>query len=72
MILLILVLALLVGNSAGSLASGLARSLALTAAALGSAVLQSGAVESLNVFHGNLLRIIFTGRYPHKFGCIIS
>ena len=50
--LLILVLALLVSHSAGGLASGLARSLALTAAALSSAVLQSGTIESLNVLHG--------------------
>ena len=47
----LLVLALLVGDRAGSLASGLARGLALAAAALGRTGLQSGAVQSLNVLH---------------------
>ena len=48
----LLILALLIGNSAGSLAGGLAGSLALAAAALGSAVLQRGAVQSLDMLHG--------------------
>ena len=47
----LLVLALLVGDGAGSLASGLARGLALAAATLGGAGLQSGPVESLDMFH---------------------
>ncbi len=46
-----MVLALLVGNRAGSLASGLTRGLALAAAALGRAGLQSCAVQSLDVLH---------------------
>ena len=44
-------LALLVGDSAGSLAGGLARSLALTAAARSGAGLQSGPIQSLDMFH---------------------
>lgn len=47
----LLILALLIGNSAGSLAGRLARSLALAAAAVSSAVLQSSAVKSLHMLH---------------------
>ena len=46
------VLALLVRNRAGSLASGLAGSLALAAAALGSSSLEVRVIDSFNVFHG--------------------
>ena len=49
--LLVLVLALLVCNSAGSLASRLAGSLALAAAALSSSFLKSAGVQSLDVSH---------------------
>ena len=49
--LFILVLAFLVGNGAGSLASRLAGGLALAAAALGSALFKIGVVNSLYVFH---------------------
>ena len=52
--LLVVVLALLIGDRAGSLAGGLARGLALAAAAVGCAVLQSGSVQSLDVLHRNL------------------
>ena len=45
------VLALLVRNRAGSLASGLAGSLALAAAALNSALLQVCFIQGLNLFH---------------------
>ena len=51
----ILVLALLVGNSAGSFAGRLARSLALTAAALASAFLKRSAIQRLNMLHSNFL-----------------
>ena len=47
----ILVLTLLVGDSAGSFASGLAGSLALAAATLASALLQSSTGQSLDMFH---------------------
>ena len=50
----LLILALLIGDRAGSLAGGLARGLALAAAAVGCAVLQSGSVQSLDVLHRNL------------------
>ena len=50
----LLILALLIGDSAGSLAGRLARGLALAAAAVGCAVLQSGSVQSLDVLHRNL------------------
>ena len=46
-----LLLALLVGNGAGSLASRLAGGLALAAATLGSALFKIGFVNSLYVFH---------------------
>ena len=46
-----LVLALLVGHSAGGLAGGLARCLALAATAMGRALLQGCAVQSLDVSH---------------------
>lgn len=48
---LLLVLALLVGYGAGSLAGRLARSLTLAAAAFGGAGLQSGPTESVNMLH---------------------
>ena len=47
-----IVLTLLIGNSAGSLASGLARGLALAATTVGSALLQGSTVESFDVSHG--------------------
>ena len=43
--------ALLVGNTAAGLASGLARSLALTAATVLCALAQITSFDSLNVFH---------------------
>ena len=49
------VLTLLIGHSAGSLAGGLARSLALAAAAVSHALLQGWAVQSLDMGHGYLL-----------------
>ena len=45
------ILALLVCNGARGLTGGLAGGLALTAAALGSAVLQRGAVQRLDMLH---------------------
>ena len=57
----LLILALLVGYRAGSLASGLAGGLALAAAALGSAGLQSGTAQSLNVFHMGISPSEITG-----------
>ena len=48
---LLVILALLVGHSAGSLARRLAGSLALAATALGRTLLQSSAVESLDMLH---------------------
>ena len=51
------VFALLVGNRAGSLAGRLAGSLALAAAAMGSAVLQSGTIQGLNMLQRNPLLI---------------
>ena len=69
--LLILVLALLVSHGAGGLASGLARSLALAAAALGSAVLQSGTIESLNVLHGIASKSL-RGTGPRRVTWILS
>ena len=51
--LLFLVLALLVSNGAGGLASRLAGSLALAAAALGSGFFQIAFVERLYVFHSD-------------------
>ena len=53
---ILLILALLVGDGAGSLAGGLARGLALTAAAVGRALLQRSAVQSLNMSHSYLLQ----------------
>ena len=47
-----IVLTLLIGNSAGSLASGLARGLALAAATVSSALLQGSTIESFDVSHG--------------------
>ena len=49
--LLLFALAFLVCNGAGSLASGLAGSLALAAAALDSRFLQISLVDGLNMFH---------------------
>ena len=49
----LLVLALLVGDSAGSLAGRLARGLALTAATLGGTGLQGSPVQRLDMFHLN-------------------
>ena len=49
---LLVVLALLVGNGAGGLAGRLTRGLALAAAAVGSALLQRGAVERFDMGHG--------------------
>ena len=49
--LLILVLALLVGNRAGSFAGRLTRGLTLTAAALTSALLERSAGQRFNMFH---------------------
>ena len=54
---ILLILALLVGDRAGRLAGGLTRGLALTAAALGGAGLKSGPIESLDVLHWYLLLI---------------
>lgn len=48
-------LALLVSDGAGSLAGGLAGSLALTTATVSGAHLQSGASKSLNVLQDTLL-----------------
>ena len=49
--LLLVVLALLIGDGARGLTGGLARGLALAAAAVSSAVLQSSAVERLDMLH---------------------
>jgi hypothetical protein len=51
---LLAILALLVGHSTGGLAGGLARGLALAATAMGSALLQGCAVQSLDMSHGYL------------------
>ena len=51
---LLVILALLVGHSTGGLAGGLARGLALAATAMGSALLQGCAVQSLDMSHGYL------------------
>ena len=59
---LLIVLALLVGNSTRSLAGRLARSLALAAAAVSSALLQGSAVKSLSMLHRNSL---LCGYYLH-------
>jgi hypothetical protein len=57
--LLALVLAGLVGNAAAGLASRLAGSLALAAAAADSAVAQVTGLDGLNMFHnGNLHKIV--------------
>ena len=48
-------LALLVGNAAAGLASGLAGSLALAAAAVLSAVAEITGLDGFNVLHGNNL-----------------
>ena len=53
----LLVLALLVSDTAAGLASGLARGLALTATAVLCAVAEITSVDSLNVFHYRFLRI---------------
>lgn len=47
-------LALLIGDAAAGLAGGLARGLALAATAMGSALLQGCAVQSLDMSHGYL------------------
>ena len=53
------VLALLIGNTAAGLASRLAGSLALTAAALLGALAQIAGLDGLDVFHGtNLHKIL--------------
>ena len=49
--LLVVVLALLIGDRAGSLAGGLARGLALATATVRGALLQGGAIERLDVGH---------------------
>ena len=48
------VFALLIGDGAGRFAGGLARSLALAAAAFGRTVLQRGAVQRLDMLHGEI------------------
>ena len=54
---LLVVLALLIGDAAAGLASGLARSLALTAATILGAVTQILGLDGLDMLHG---------RYLHK------
>ena len=56
--LLILVLALLVGDAAAGLAGRLAGSLALAAAAVLGAVAQATSLESLDSFHNMYLRSV--------------
>ena len=56
--LLILVLALLVGDAAAGLAGRLAGGLALTAAAVLGAVAQATSLESLDSFHNMYLRSV--------------
>jgi hypothetical protein len=57
--LLALVLASLVGDAAAGLASGLAGSLALAAAAVDSTLAQVTGLDGLNMFHnGNLHKIV--------------
>ena len=53
----LVVFALLICNAAAGLTSGLARGLALTAAAVLCAVAEITSVDSLNVFHYRFLRI---------------
>ena len=53
---LLLVLALLVSDTAAGLASGLARGLALAAATVLSALAKIAGLESLNVIHTVILR----------------
>ena len=55
MVQLLIVLALLVGDAAAGLASGLAGSLALTAATVLSALAQVTGLNGLNMFHGSYL-----------------
>ena len=52
---LLLFFALLVGNGAGGLAGRLAGGLTFAAAALYSAFLQVGLIQSLNMFHRDFL-----------------
>ena len=54
----LLILALLIGNSAGSLAGRLAGSLALAAAAVLGAVAQAASLESLDSFHNMYLQSV--------------
>jgi hypothetical protein len=61
---LLFILALLVSDRAGSLAGRLAGSLALAASALGSAVLERRAVESLDMFHELLPPRVFFPMLP--------
>ena len=55
-LLALLVFALLVGDAAAGLAGGLARSLALTAAAVLGAVTQVAGLDGLNVLHNDNLQ----------------
>ena len=55
---LLVVLALLVGHAAAGLASGLAGSLALAAAAVLSGVAQVAGLDGLDMFHGSYLQKI--------------
>ena len=58
--LLILVLALLVGDAAAGLAGRLAGSLALAAAAVLGALAQIAGLDGLNMLHGSFLLVIFS------------
>ena len=60
--LFLFVFALLVCNTAGSLASGLAGCLAFAAAAVLNALLEVARCESLDSLHGNILRKDFINR----------
>ena len=53
---LLVVLALLIGDAAAGLASGLARSLALTATAVLCALAQITGLDRLNMFHSSNLQ----------------
>ena len=58
--LLILVLALLVGDAAAGLAGRLAGGLALAAAAVLGALAQIAGLDGLNMLHGSFLLVIFS------------
>ena len=60
---LLAVLALLIGHSARGLTGGLAGGLALAATAVGGALLQSRAVERLNMLHSDFPSQIETLRH---------